>query len=74
MHYLDRCAECVAHGGVVDKTYLDFAKGFDTVPNHRLLRNLKLYGIEGEVLQWIEAFLSHRVQEVVVNWMSLIQS
>ena len=67
LKYLDDCAETMANGGVTDTIYLDFAKAFDTVPHERLLVKLKSYGIEGEILHWIEAFLSERTQVVQVN-------
>ena len=67
LHYLDRCAESVSKGCVVDAIYLDFAKAFDTVPHRRLIGKLQAYGIKGEMLKWVESFLSERVQEVLVN-------
>ena len=38
---------------------MDFQKAFDSVPHRRLLGKLRSYGIEGNVLQWIEAFLRY---------------
>jgi len=40
--------------------YIDFAKAFDTVSHPKLLYRLKLYGIDGCLLKWIERFLSGR--------------
>ena len=65
--YLDECAEIVANGDVVDAIYFDFAKAFDTVPHQRMLKKLKCYGIRGQLLHWIEAFLTNRRQVVSVN-------
>ena len=67
LYYLDECINKVANGGVVDSVYLDFSKAFDTVPHRRLLAKLQAYGIEGDVLNWIQAFLQDRTQEVMVN-------
>ena len=67
MNYLDKCAEVIASGGVVDSIYFDFAKAFDTVPYQRLSVKMKAYGIQGNLLSWIEAFLSGRNQRVRVN-------
>jgi len=50
----------------VDMAILDFSKAFD-VPHRRLLGKLSLYGINGPILRWIEAFLTDRVQRVVVE-------
>ena len=51
----------------VDAIYLDFSKAFDTVPHKRLIHKLKMYGIQGNVLNWITDFLSNRSQFVTVN-------
>ena len=51
----------------VDIIYLDFQKAFDKVPHKRLLIKLKSLGIQGEVLQWVENWLSNRKQRVVIN-------
>ena len=52
---------------MVDSIYLDFSKAFDTVPHRRLLGKLEAYGVHGDLLNWITAFLSNRSQEVIVN-------
>ena len=38
--------------------YTDLAKAFDKVPLKRLLHKLKAYGIRGELLNWIKAWLT----------------
>ena len=67
LHYLDECTKITADGGMVDSIYLDFSKAFDTVPHRRLLGKLESYGIQGDLYNWIKAFLCNRTQEVVVN-------
>ena len=67
LYYLDECTRITADGGVVDSIYLDFSKASDTVPHRRLMGKLEAYGVRGELLNWIQAFLSDRTQEVVVN-------
>ena len=52
-------------GHQIDVGILDFSKAFDTVPHQRLLNKLRIYGIEGKVLNWIEGFLSDRRQLVL---------
>ena len=54
-------------GSRTDLIILDFAKAFDKVPHERLLRKLSHYGIRGQTLSWIRAFLSNRSQRVVVD-------
>ena len=51
----------------VDIAVLDFSKAFDSVPHKRLIRKLRLYGIEGRNLAWISSFLYNRTQSVVVD-------
>jgi len=65
--YMDKCVEDIADGNVVDAIYLDFWKAFDTVPHRRLIGKLEAYGIEGNILNWINAFLTNRSQVVQVN-------
>ena len=45
----------------IDITYTNFAKAFDRVPHQRLLPKMKILGITGNTLSWIEAFLSESV-------------
>ena len=42
-------------------------KAFDKVPHKRLIYKIKQYGIDGDVLGWIQDFLSNRTQEVIIN-------
>ena len=51
----------------VDAILLDFSKAFDKVPHQRLLLKLQHYGVRGNLLKWIEDFLSARTQEVVID-------
>jgi hypothetical protein len=46
---------------------LDFEKAFDTMPHELLKSKLNSYGISGYTLCWIDAFLCHRKQCVVIN-------
>ena len=70
LNYLDKCIEKIVAGKVVNCIYLDFSKAFDTVPHKRFSNKLKGYGISGELLNWIKAFLSDRTQTVKVNGVS----
>lgn len=51
----------------VDMVMLDFAKAFDKVPHRRLLLKLQAYGIGGNLLLWIENFLTERKQRVILG-------
>ena len=54
-------------GEPLDVIYLDFKKAFDAVPHQRLMRKLEAYGVAGNLLKWIEAFISGRKQQVLVG-------
>lgn len=54
----------------LDVIVLDFSKAFDTVPHKRLLHKLQHYGIHGDILSWIGAFLQDRNQRVAVGELS----
>lgn len=63
----DRLTTALHLGLPVDVIYTDFCKAFDKVPHQRLLHKLKAYGIGGQLLQWIEEWLTGRQQRVVVG-------
>ena len=54
-------------GSGIDIIYLDYAKAFDTVPHKRLINKLRAYGIGGNIIHWIEQFLTNRQQKVSVR-------
>ena len=50
---------------------------FDKVPHQRLLLKLKAHGIGNDVINWIEKWLTHRRQRIIVdgeilNWKSVL--
>ena len=51
----------------VDVAYLDFRKAFDLVSHKHLIYKMSKYGITNQILNWVEAFLSHRKQRVVIR-------
>ena len=60
-------ATTLNNGGEVHAILLDLSKAFDTVPQNKLSHKLSSYGICGQLLNWINAFLSDRKQQVVLN-------
>ena len=64
---MDNWTEVICAGGRVDAIYMDFQKAFDTVPHRRLLLKAEAMGIRGNILKWIQSFLQHRQQCVVIN-------
>ena len=50
-----------------DMLILDFSKAFDTVPHCRLLHNLQYYWVTGRTNKWIQSWLCHCQQRVVLD-------
>ncbi|XP_065645257.1 uncharacterized protein LOC136075750 [Hydra vulgaris] len=63
----DYITKCLANKNAVDVVYLDFSKAFDTISHKLLIIKLKAYGIVGDLLDWIEDFLTDRKQRVVLG-------
>ena len=51
----------------IDLVILDLCKVFDKVPHQRLLLKLSQFGIKGNIMRWIESFLTSRTQQVVLE-------
>ena len=58
-------------GKQTDLILLDFSKAFDKVAHEKLIQKLHHYGIRGDTLKWIKAFLDNRKQAVVINGVNL---
>ena len=64
---MNHWTESLNSGYATDIIYFDFKKAFDSVPHHRLLLKLKSYGISGNLLSWLNSFLTGRLQRVTLN-------
>ena len=51
----------------IDVAYLDFRKAFDLVSHRHLLHKMAKYGITGQILEWVAAFIDSRTQRVVIR-------
>ena len=51
----------------VDMVYLNFEKAFDKVPHDLLIEELQSFGIYGNLLKWINSYLTNRQQRVVLE-------
>lgn len=67
LEFYNKMIEQYDENKAVDIIYLDFKKAFDKVPHRRLLNKISAHGIKGQVLNWIQAWLSDRQQRVVLN-------
>ena len=64
---MDELTQNYEKGLQTDIIILDFSKAFDMVPHKLLLHKLEKYGIRGQLLQWLEHFLTKRKMRVVVD-------
>ena len=67
LRVLDDWSRALDAGHQVDVIYTDFEKAFDKVPHKRLLSKLCAYGVNEELIKWIESFLVSRFQRVRIN-------
>ena len=67
LEFFEEVYERIDEGKPVDVIYLDFAKAFDKVPHKRLAKKLQACGIRGQVLAWIQNWLSGRRQKVGIG-------
>ena len=61
----EELARNTSQGWQTDIILLDFSKAFDRVNHLKLLHNLHQYGIRGNILTWIKAFLTGTSQTVL---------
>ena len=74
---MEEITKRVDDGSPVNIFYLDFQKAFDKVLHQRFLLKLKAHGIGNDVINWIEKWLTHRRESVIVdgeisNWKSVL--
>ena len=64
---IEEIQQNLSDGKQTDVILLDFSEAFDKVRLERLIHKLHGYGICGETLSWIKAFLNGRSQTVVLD-------
>ena len=65
MTFINELLEAMSNGIETDVIAMDLSKAFDTVPHKRVMERLKLYGINAQLLVWIENFLCYRKRVIV---------
>ncbi|CAM4601782.1 unnamed protein product [Lepidochelys kempii] len=65
--FYDEITGSVDEGKAVDMLFLDFSKAFDTVSHSILASKLKKYGLDEWTVRWIESWLDHWAQWVMIN-------
>jgi len=64
---LDKWTERLENGWQTDVIYTDLEKAFDKIPHKRLIIKLFSYGLNKDIISWIEAFLNNRKQRVRIK-------
>ena len=67
IQYLDFITVNCSRGYLVDSVYLDFRAAFDSVVHSKLVHKLQLFGLSGNLLNWINSFLTDRFYSVKVG-------
>ncbi|CAM5135987.1 unnamed protein product [Eretmochelys imbricata] len=65
--FYDEITGSVDEGKALDVLFLDCSKAFDMVSHSILASKLKKYGLDEWTIRWIESWLDHWAQQVVVN-------
>ena len=79
IEFQDKLTKWLDEGRPFDVFWLDFAKAFDKVDHQRLVVKVKSFGIDGNLLGWIQDWLRGRRQRVVVEgchseWVEVLSS
>ncbi|XP_017303983.1 uncharacterized protein LOC108253828 [Diaphorina citri] len=65
--YTEFITSVIEDSGQVDCAYTDFAKCYDRINHNLLISKLRSFGIEGNLLNWIESFHVDRKQIVKIS-------
>ncbi|CAM5161388.1 unnamed protein product [Natator depressus] len=65
--FYDEITGSVDMGKAVDVIHLDLSKAFDTVSHSILVSRLKKYGLDEWTIKWMESWLDHQSEQVVIN-------
>ena len=60
----DKWITAASNGQITGIVLVDFSAAFDLVNPQILLKKLKIYGIQDEMLNWIQSYLTDREQTV----------
>ena len=63
----DRWTRAAAKGFINGVVLIDLSAAFDLVDHDLLLKKLKIYGVQNELLLWIESYLTGRYQSVWID-------
>ena len=61
---MDKQTEIIENNESCDVFYLDFVKAFTKIPKTWLLEKIKEKGVDGQVIAWIQAWLTGRSKQL----------
>ena len=61
---VDKIRKSLDHGDIVIGIFFDLKKAFDTVDHNILIKKLYYYGICGNIIKWLDSYLTDRKQYV----------
>jgi len=64
---LENWTKALDEGYGLDVVYLNYRKAFDSVPHRRLIEKLRSIGINGNLLEWLNSFLTSRTIRVGIR-------
>lgn len=59
--------EQLDEGGAAEFVYMDFSNAFDKLLHGRLIRKTEIHGIHGDLIVWIQDWLTYRRQREVLE-------
>ncbi|CAM4502552.1 unnamed protein product [Lepidochelys kempii] len=65
--FYDEITGSVDEWKAADVLFLAFSKAFDMVSHSILVSKLKKYGLDEWTIRWVESWLDHQAQRVVIN-------
>ena len=63
----DQWSDSLEVGGQIDVIYTDREKAFDKVPHQRLVKKIKFYKVNPDIIDWVCSFLFNRKMRVRIN-------
>ena len=63
----DNWVEASADGDMVGVMMVDLSAAFDMVDHSLLIEKLKLFGLDGKTVEWIQSYLLDRSQSVIID-------
>lgn len=67
VEFAKRATEVIESNAQLDVIYTDFSKAFDSINHFIVLQKLKSFGINDNLINWLESYLTGRVQFVAIN-------